>query len=93
MFIQAQRKFEISNAVLYLDPDKSSMTRACSRKFAMRGLGKEPSAFENLAFFFQKQLRFRTILINKIMLLKHGLLIGSANMIKLIAKMGHVGGG
>ena len=43
--------------------------------------------------FFAKKLHFRAILIIKIMLLKRGLEIGSANKIKLVAKMGYLGGG
>ena len=38
MFIEAQRNFEISSAVLYLDPDKSLMAQARSQKSVMGGL-------------------------------------------------------
>ena len=47
-------------------------------------LGAEPPALENFAFFC-KNNHFRAILIKKIMLLKRGLEIGTANIIKLVA--------
>ena len=50
MFILAQRKNEISNAVLYLDPDKCSITRVRSQK-SQCGLGAEPPALKNFTFF------------------------------------------
>ena len=43
-----------------------------------------PSA-RKFCIFLQKELHFRATLIKKIMLLKRGLKIGSANMIKLVA--------
>ena len=64
---------------------------ARSQKFAMRkelfwgSGGGAPSAPKFCIFFLQKQLHFRAILIKKIMLFKHGIEIGSANMIKLVA--------
>ena len=48
-----------------------------------------PSA-RKFCFFLQKLLNFRYILIkNRLVLLKRGMEIGSANMIKLIALMGY----
>ena len=46
--------------------------------------GRSPQRSKILRFF-AKKLNFRVILIKKIMLLKRGLEIGSANMIKLVA--------
>ena len=48
-------------------------------------LGAKPPALENFAFFCKNNFILRAILIKKIMLLKRGLEIGSANMIKLVA--------
>ena len=83
MFIEAQRKFEISSAVLYLDPQKSSMTMVRSHIFGMGkllwGLGAQPLALKNFAFFCKNYL------ILGLKLLKRGTEIGSADMIKLIA--------
>ena len=74
---------------MYLDTDKSSITRVHSQKFAM---GAEPQALKNFAFFCKNNL-ILGLFGKKIMLLKRGIEIGSAKMIKLIAKMGHMGGG
>ena len=49
------------------------------------GLGAEPPALKNFAFFFAKITSFKSYFDKKIMLLKRGLEIGSANKIKRVA--------
>ena len=83
-----------------LTPGPLDHNQARSQKFAMeglclgvwglypqppeaRGLGAESPAIEKFVFFC-KNNNFRAILIKKIMLLKRGIEIGSANMIKLV---------
>ena len=80
--------------------DSSFDVQARSQEFAMggclgglerspqppeaRGLGAEPPALENFAFFCKNNIILGLFWL-KIMLLKRGLEIGSANKIKLVA--------
>ena len=57
------------------------------------GLGVEPPVLENFAVFFSKNDLILGLFWSKIMLLKRGIEIGSANTIKLFAEIGYVGGG
>ena len=66
------------------------LMQAHSQKFAMGwgcfgGLGAEPPALENFAFFCKNNL-ILGMFWYKIMLLKRGIEIGSANLIKLLIK-------
>ena len=64
------------------------LSQGRSQKFAMGiclgGLGSEPPALENFAFFCKSNFILR-LFGYKIMLLKRGLEIGSANKSKLVA--------
>ena len=62
-----------------------SVTRNSQWVGRFGGLGAETPALENFAFFCKNNLTLGVILIKKTMLLKRGLEIGSANMIKLVA--------
>ena len=61
------------------------------RKLGVWGQSPQPpeargsGALQNFAFFCKNNLILGAILIKKIMLLKRGLEIGNANMIKLVA--------
>ena len=72
------------------------MTQVRSQKSAMGrllwGSGSVSPGARKFCVFWQKLLNFRTILIKKIMLLKRGIEIGSADMVKLVALIGRVVG-
>ena len=54
--------------------------------------GRSPQRSKILRFL-AKITKFRSYFDEKIMFLKRGLEIGSANMIKLVAQIGYLGGG